>query len=108
MRDLCIVDAEWLYEAAPDYFRRKLRTARSWTPTPQELPVWLRPGAWPQLFLQQTPSSAARGAVSFSATEYADFQQQRAPLLNLLRLNHVDVYISFKPWALQNYAFDSC
>jgi hypothetical protein len=31
MRDLCVVDAEWLYEAAPDYFRRKLRTARNWT-----------------------------------------------------------------------------
>lgn len=29
MRDLCVVDAEWLYEAAPDYFRRKLRTPRS-------------------------------------------------------------------------------
>ncbi|XP_008571671.1 PREDICTED: putative ATP-dependent RNA helicase DHX33 isoform X2 [Galeopterus variegatus] len=29
MRDLCIVDAEWLYEAAPEYFRRKLRTARN-------------------------------------------------------------------------------
>lgn len=29
MRDLCVVDAEWLYEAAPDYFRRKLRTARN-------------------------------------------------------------------------------
>ncbi|XP_023586763.1 ATP-dependent RNA helicase DHX33 [Trichechus manatus latirostris] len=29
MRDLCVVDAEWLYEAAPEYFRRKLRTARS-------------------------------------------------------------------------------
>ncbi|XP_068021531.1 ATP-dependent RNA helicase DHX33 isoform X2 [Melanerpes formicivorus] len=28
MRDLCVVDADWLYEAAPDYFRRKLRTAR--------------------------------------------------------------------------------
>lgn len=29
MRDLCVVDAEWLYEAAPEYFRRKLRAARS-------------------------------------------------------------------------------
>lgn len=29
MRDLCVVDAEWLYNAAPDYFRRKLRTARN-------------------------------------------------------------------------------
>lgn len=29
MRDLCVVDAEWLYEAAPEHFRRKLRTARS-------------------------------------------------------------------------------
>ncbi|KAK1331544.1 hypothetical protein QTO34_009501 [Cnephaeus nilssonii] len=29
MRDLCVVDAEWLYEAAPEYFRRKLRAGRS-------------------------------------------------------------------------------
>ncbi|KAK2537564.1 Dhx33 [Columba guinea] len=29
MRDLCVVDADWLYEAAPDYFRRKLRTAKN-------------------------------------------------------------------------------
>ncbi|XP_036693764.1 ATP-dependent RNA helicase DHX33 isoform X1 [Balaenoptera musculus] len=29
MRDLCVVDAEWLYEAAPDFFRRKLRASRS-------------------------------------------------------------------------------
>uniref|UniRef100_A0A8C2S4D6 RNA helicase n=1 Tax=Capra hircus TaxID=9925 RepID=A0A8C2S4D6_CAPHI len=29
MRDLCVVDAEWLYEAAPDFFRKKLRTARN-------------------------------------------------------------------------------
>ncbi|XP_069729929.1 ATP-dependent RNA helicase DHX33 isoform X2 [Phaenicophaeus curvirostris] len=29
MRDLCVVDADWLYDAAPDYFRRKLRTARN-------------------------------------------------------------------------------
>uniref|UniRef100_A0A8C0KVA5 RNA helicase n=1 Tax=Canis lupus dingo TaxID=286419 RepID=A0A8C0KVA5_CANLU len=28
MRDLCVVAAEWLYEAAPDYFRRKLRATR--------------------------------------------------------------------------------
>ena len=28
MRGLCVVDADWLYEAAPDYFRRKLRAAR--------------------------------------------------------------------------------
>ncbi|KFP34349.1 Putative ATP-dependent RNA helicase DHX33, partial [Colius striatus] len=27
MRDLCVVDADWLYDAAPDYFRRKLRAA---------------------------------------------------------------------------------
>ncbi|XP_005988626.1 ATP-dependent RNA helicase DHX33 isoform X2 [Latimeria chalumnae] len=25
MRDLCVVDADWLYEAAPEYFRRKLK-----------------------------------------------------------------------------------
>uniref|UniRef100_A0A4W3IGS8 ATP-dependent RNA helicase DHX33 n=1 Tax=Callorhinchus milii TaxID=7868 RepID=A0A4W3IGS8_CALMI len=25
MRDLCLVDPEWLYEAAPEYFRRKLK-----------------------------------------------------------------------------------
>uniref|UniRef100_A0A8D1MUW8 RNA helicase n=1 Tax=Sus scrofa TaxID=9823 RepID=A0A8D1MUW8_PIG len=29
MRDLCVVDAEWLYEAAPDFFRRKMRAARN-------------------------------------------------------------------------------
>ncbi|XP_074778990.1 ATP-dependent RNA helicase DHX33 isoform X1 [Athene noctua] len=29
MRDLCVVDADWLYDAAPDYFRRRLRTARN-------------------------------------------------------------------------------
>lgn len=29
MRDVCVVDAEWLHEAAPDYFRRKLRAARN-------------------------------------------------------------------------------
>uniref|UniRef100_G3QJV5 RNA helicase n=1 Tax=Gorilla gorilla gorilla TaxID=9595 RepID=G3QJV5_GORGO len=29
MRDLCVVDAQWLYEAAPEHFRRKLRTARN-------------------------------------------------------------------------------
>ncbi|NXX51613.1 DHX33 helicase, partial [Tricholaema leucomelas] len=28
MRDLCVVDAEWLHEAAPEYFRRKLRAAK--------------------------------------------------------------------------------
>ncbi|XP_064022476.1 ATP-dependent RNA helicase DHX33 isoform X2 [Pogoniulus pusillus] len=28
MRDLCVVDAEWLHEAAPEYFRRRLRVAR--------------------------------------------------------------------------------
>ncbi|XP_066057870.1 ATP-dependent RNA helicase DHX33 isoform X3 [Chamaea fasciata] len=28
MRDLCVVDAEWLHEAAPEYFRRKIRTAK--------------------------------------------------------------------------------
>ncbi|XP_038615627.1 ATP-dependent RNA helicase DHX33 [Tachyglossus aculeatus] len=29
MRDLCVVDADWLYDAAPEYFRRKLRAARN-------------------------------------------------------------------------------
>ncbi|KAM5273954.1 ATP-dependent RNA helicase DHX33 [Ctenodactylus gundi] len=29
MRDLCVVDAEWLFDAAPEYFRRKLRAARN-------------------------------------------------------------------------------
>ncbi|XP_072519799.1 ATP-dependent RNA helicase DHX33 [Salminus brasiliensis] len=29
MRDLCLVDSDWLQEAAPEYFRRKLRTAKS-------------------------------------------------------------------------------
>lgn len=29
MRDLCVVDAQWLCDAAPEYFRRKLRTARN-------------------------------------------------------------------------------
>ncbi|KAM9440295.1 ATP-dependent RNA helicase DHX33 [Clarias gariepinus] len=29
MRDLCLVDADWLQEAAPEYFRRKLHTAKS-------------------------------------------------------------------------------
>ncbi|KFQ30629.1 Putative ATP-dependent RNA helicase DHX33, partial [Merops nubicus] len=29
MRDLCVVDPDWLYEAAPDYFRRKLRPAKN-------------------------------------------------------------------------------
>ncbi|KAM4698937.1 ATP-dependent RNA helicase DHX33 [Discoglossus pictus] len=29
MRDLCVVDADWLYETAPEYFRRKLKTAKN-------------------------------------------------------------------------------
>ncbi|XP_051540938.1 ATP-dependent RNA helicase DHX33 [Myxocyprinus asiaticus] len=29
MRDLCLVDSDWLHEAAPEYFRRKLRASRS-------------------------------------------------------------------------------
>ncbi|CAM4572985.1 unnamed protein product [Lepidochelys olivacea] len=29
MRDLCVVDADWLCDAAPDYFRRKLRAAKN-------------------------------------------------------------------------------
>ncbi|XP_041052432.1 ATP-dependent RNA helicase DHX33 isoform X2 [Carcharodon carcharias] len=29
MRDLCVVDAEWLYEAAPEYFGRKLKGVKS-------------------------------------------------------------------------------
>ncbi|XP_023688879.1 ATP-dependent RNA helicase DHX33 [Paramormyrops kingsleyae] len=29
MRDLCLVDADWLHDAAPEYFRRKLRAAKS-------------------------------------------------------------------------------
>nr|XP_033778035.1 ATP-dependent RNA helicase DHX33 isoform X2 [Geotrypetes seraphini] len=29
MRDLCVVDADWLYDAAPEYFRRKLKTAKN-------------------------------------------------------------------------------
>ncbi|XP_056451575.1 ATP-dependent RNA helicase DHX33-like [Gadus chalcogrammus] len=29
MRDLCLVDAEWLVDAAPEYFSRKLRHAKS-------------------------------------------------------------------------------
>lgn len=29
MRDLCLVDAEWLADAAPDYFSRKMRHAKS-------------------------------------------------------------------------------
>ncbi|XP_067393949.1 ATP-dependent RNA helicase DHX33 isoform X2 [Emydura macquarii macquarii] len=29
MRDLCVVDADWLHDAAPDYFRRKLRAAKN-------------------------------------------------------------------------------
>ncbi|XP_053563485.1 ATP-dependent RNA helicase DHX33 [Bombina bombina] len=29
MRDLCVVDADWLYETAPEYFRRKLKNAKN-------------------------------------------------------------------------------
>ncbi|XP_029469654.1 ATP-dependent RNA helicase DHX33 [Rhinatrema bivittatum] len=29
MRDLCVVDADWLYDAAPEYFRRKLKAAKN-------------------------------------------------------------------------------
>nr|XP_055054188.1 ATP-dependent RNA helicase DHX33 [Misgurnus anguillicaudatus] len=29
MRDLCLVDSDWLQEAAPEYFRRKLRATKS-------------------------------------------------------------------------------
>lgn len=29
MRDICLVDADWLFEAAPDYFRRKLKTSKN-------------------------------------------------------------------------------
>ncbi|XP_051750569.1 ATP-dependent RNA helicase DHX33-like [Ctenopharyngodon idella] len=29
MRDLCLVDADWLHEAAPEHFRRKLRATKS-------------------------------------------------------------------------------
>ncbi|MEE6469893.1 hypothetical protein FKM82_008809 [Ascaphus truei] len=29
MRDLCVVDADWLFEKAPEYFRRKLKTAKT-------------------------------------------------------------------------------
>lgn len=29
MRDLCLVDGDWLQEAAPEYFRRKLRATKS-------------------------------------------------------------------------------
>ncbi|XP_030648330.1 ATP-dependent RNA helicase DHX33 [Chanos chanos] len=29
MRDLCVVDSDWLQEAAPEYFRRKLRAVKS-------------------------------------------------------------------------------
>ncbi|KAJ8266299.1 hypothetical protein GJAV_G00128830 [Gymnothorax javanicus] len=28
MRDLCLVDADWLHEAAPEYFQRKLRATK--------------------------------------------------------------------------------
>jgi len=29
MRDVCLVDAQWLADAAPEYFSRKLRHAKS-------------------------------------------------------------------------------
>ncbi|XP_053310932.1 ATP-dependent RNA helicase DHX33 [Spea bombifrons] len=29
MRDLCVVDTDWLFESAPEYFRRKLKTVKS-------------------------------------------------------------------------------
>ncbi|XP_066432942.1 ATP-dependent RNA helicase DHX33 [Eleutherodactylus coqui] len=29
MRDLCVVDADWLFDAAPEYFRRKLKSAKN-------------------------------------------------------------------------------
>ncbi|XP_040192665.1 ATP-dependent RNA helicase DHX33 [Rana temporaria] len=29
MRDLCVVDPDWLFEAAPEYFRRKLKSAKN-------------------------------------------------------------------------------
>ncbi|CAJ0930755.1 unnamed protein product [Ranitomeya imitator] len=29
MRDLCVVDADWLFEAAPEYFRRKLKSSKN-------------------------------------------------------------------------------
>lgn len=29
MRDLCLVDADWLMEAAPEYFARKLHLGKS-------------------------------------------------------------------------------
>ncbi|KAG8587357.1 hypothetical protein GDO81_005643 [Engystomops pustulosus] len=29
MRDLCVVDADWLFEAAPEYFRRKLKRTKN-------------------------------------------------------------------------------
>ncbi|XP_043909977.1 ATP-dependent RNA helicase DHX33 [Protopterus annectens] len=29
MRDLCVIDSEWLYETAPDYFRRKLKSNKN-------------------------------------------------------------------------------
>lgn len=29
MRDLCLVDADWLLDAAPEYFGRKLRATKS-------------------------------------------------------------------------------
>uniref|UniRef100_A0A8C5PRT4 ATP-dependent RNA helicase DHX33 n=1 Tax=Leptobrachium leishanense TaxID=445787 RepID=A0A8C5PRT4_9ANUR len=29
MRDLCVVDTDWLFEAAPEYFRRKLKSVKT-------------------------------------------------------------------------------
>lgn len=29
MRDMCVVDPDWLFEAAPEYFRRKLKSAKN-------------------------------------------------------------------------------
>ncbi|KAM8975829.1 ATP-dependent RNA helicase DHX33 [Pelodytes ibericus] len=29
MRDLCVVDTDWLFETAPEYFRRKLKTSKN-------------------------------------------------------------------------------
>ncbi|CAH2222948.1 ATP-dependent RNA helicase DHX33 [Pelobates cultripes] len=29
MRDLCVVDADWLFETAPEYFRRKLKSCKN-------------------------------------------------------------------------------
>lgn len=67
MRDLCVVDAEWLYEAAPEYFRRKLRTARNWATL----------GCCQNWELGQSPSSqltsslAPREAAGFNVAECA-------------------------------------